>query len=157
MVTWGGWFQPMLEQAGIKGGDDYGAFIMPNVDASAGNNLIFETGPWCVAAHGRHQADAIKATEWFTSKEGQQKWIEVTGFTSARSDVSSVNPVDKEIDDTIKSGGHKLINRYWEATPHDIVEVAVDQFSKFMLKPGDPVPILQTIQKQADQTWASLS
>jgi multiple sugar transport system substrate-binding protein len=157
MVTWGGWFEPTLDGAGIKGGDDYGTFIMPNVNASAGNNLIFETGPWCVAQHGKRQADALKATEWFASQAGQQKWIATTGFTSARSDVPSANPVDKEIDQTISDGGYKLLNRYWEATPHDIVEVAVDQFSKFMLKPGNPMPFLQTIQKQADQTWASVS
>jgi multiple sugar transport system substrate-binding protein len=45
MVTWGTWFEPNLEAAGIKGGDDYGAFITPNIESSAGNNLIFETGP----------------------------------------------------------------------------------------------------------------
>jgi multiple sugar transport system substrate-binding protein len=157
MVTWGGWFEPTLEAAGIKGGEDYGTFITPNVDASAGNNLIFEAGPWCVAAKGKRREDALKATEWFASKAGQQKWIDVTGFTSARSDVPSANPVDKGIDDAIKAGGHKLLNRYWEATPHDIVEVAVDQFCKFMLKPGDPAAFLQTIQKQADQSWASVS
>jgi multiple sugar transport system substrate-binding protein len=50
-----------------------------------------------------------------------------------------------------------MLNRYWEATPHDIVEVAVDQFGKFMLKSGDPAPILETIQKQADQSWANVS
>jgi multiple sugar transport system substrate-binding protein len=156
MVTWGGWFEPMFEEAGIKGGDDYGAFITPNIDDAAGNNLIFETGPWCVGAHGKRADDALQATKWFASKEGQEKWIDVTGFTSARSDVPSANPVDKEIDETIKAGDYKLLNRYWEATPHDIVEVAVDQFGKFMLKSGDPAPILETIQKQADQSWASL-
>jgi ABC-type glycerol-3-phosphate transport system substrate-binding protein len=155
MVTWGGWIEPTFVAAGIKAGDDYGAFITPNIDDAAGNNLIFETGPWCVGARGKRLDDAMKATEWFASKAGQEKWIEVTGFTSARSDVPSANPVDKEIDETIESGDYKLLNRYWEATPHDIVEVAVDQFGKFMLKSGDPVPILDTIQKQADQSWAS--
>ena len=32
-------------------------------------------------------------------RQGQEQWIKVTGFTTARSDVPSVNPVDKEIDD----------------------------------------------------------
>jgi multiple sugar transport system substrate-binding protein len=157
MVTWGTWFEPNLDAAGMKGGDDYGAFITPNIESSAGNNLIFETGPWCVGARSQRLDDAIKATEWFASQEGQSKWIEVTGFTSPRSDVPSVNPVDKELDETIQSGDYTLLNRYWEATPHDIVELAVDQFGKFMLKGGDPVPILETIQKQADQSWAAVA
>ena len=80
MLTWGTWFEPTLEAAGIKGGDDYGAFVTPNIDASAGNNLIFETAPWCVAAKGKRKADAIKATEWFASKDGQASWIKTTGL-----------------------------------------------------------------------------
>jgi ABC-type glycerol-3-phosphate transport system substrate-binding protein len=157
MLTWGTWFEPTFEAAGIKGGDDYGAFVTPNIESSAGNNLIFETGPWCVGARGSRLEDAMKATEWFASKEGQTKWIEETGFTSPRADVPSANPVDQELDETIQSGDFTLLNRYWEATPHDIVELAVDQFGKFMLKPGDPVPILETIQKQADQSWAAVA
>jgi ABC-type glycerol-3-phosphate transport system substrate-binding protein len=157
MVTWGGWIEPSLIEAGIRPGDDYGAFVMPNIEADAGNNLIYETGPLCVAQNGKRREDAMKAASWFASKEGQEKWIEVTGFSSPRSDVASGNVVDQEVDKTITDGGFALLNRYWEATPHDIVEVAVDQFDKFMLKGGDPMPILQTIQKQADQSWASVS
>ena len=81
--------------------------------------------------------------------------MKATGFVSPRNDVPSQSPTDRELGATIVKGGYKQVNRYWEATPHDIVEVAVDQFDKFMLKGGDPVPILQTIQKQADKTWST--
>lgn len=157
MATFGSWLEPEFVAAGMKPNVDYGSFVMPNIAADAGNNLIFETAPLCVAQHGPRQADALKAAAWFASKAGQQEWIKATGFSTPRSDVTSGIAVDQDIDKTIKSGGYKLLNRYWEATPHDIVEVAVDQFAKFMLNPGDPMPILQAIQKQADQSWASLS
>ena len=129
MVTWGTWFEPTLEAAGIKGGDDYGAFMTPNIDDSAGDNLIFETAPWCVAAKRqaqgrRDQGDRVVRLQGRPGVVDQGP----PGFTSPRSDVPSANPVDKEIDETIQSGDYKLLNRYWEATPHDIVEVAVDQF-----------------------------
>ena len=97
----------------------------------------------------------MKALDYFMSRKGQATWVKATGFVSPRNDVPSSSPVDRELGATIQKGGYKQLNRYWEATPHDIVEVAVDQFDKFMLKGGDPLPILTTIQKQADKTWAA--
>jgi multiple sugar transport system substrate-binding protein len=90
------------------------------------------------------------------SKRGQTTWVNATGFVSPRNDVPSKSPVDRELATTIQRGGYRQFNRYWEATPHDIVEVAVDQFAKFMLKGGDPRQYLKTIQKQADKTWPSV-
>jgi multiple sugar transport system substrate-binding protein len=98
----------------------------------------------------------MKAQGYFMSKAGQEEWIKLTGFTSARNDVDSPSPVDKAITETMKSDGYAQVNRYWEATPHDIVEVAVDQFGKFMLHPGDPMPILQAIQTKADSVWPTV-
>ena len=157
MVTWGGWLEPSLIEAGIVPGTDYGAFVMPNIESDAGSNLIYETGPLCIAQNGKRRDDAVAAASWFASKAGQEKWIEVTGFSSPRSDVPSGNVVDQEVDKTITEGDYTLINRYWEATPHEIVEVGVDQFCKFMLEPGDPKPFLETIQQSADQAWSAVS
>lgn len=156
MLQWGTWLEPQLAAAGIKPGKDLGAFITPKIKPNVPNAVIFETGPLCVGAHGQHLEDAMKAIDWFASKEGQQKWIEITGFTSPRSDVNSPSPVDHELETTIRNGNYELVNRYWEATPHDIVEVAVDQFDKFMLHPNNPKAILETIQHQADQTWSQI-
>jgi multiple sugar transport system substrate-binding protein len=155
MVEIGTWYEATLIAADIKSGRDYGAFIMPNINPKAGKIVIFEVGPLLVAAHGSNKDDAMKAASWFMSKDGQQKWINLTGFMPARTGVKSSLPVDQELVRTVNKGHYKLLNRYWEATPHDIVEVAVDQFSKFMLHPDDPMSILNAIQHQADQTWSS--
>jgi ABC-type glycerol-3-phosphate transport system substrate-binding protein len=155
MVQIGTWFEPSLVAAGLKPGTDFGSFIMPNINPSAPKVVIYETGPLVVAQHGENKTDALKALDYFMSRKGQATWVKATGFVSPRTDVPSTSPVDRQLAGTILKGGYTQFNRYWEATPHDIVEVAVDQFDKFMLKGGDPVPILQTIQKQADKTWSS--
>jgi len=90
------------------------------------------------------------------SRAGQEAWIKATAFTSARSDVASPSPIDQQLLADMKTGSYQQINRYWEATPHDIVETAIDEFAKFMLHPGDPMPILQNIQKKADSVWATI-
>jgi multiple sugar transport system substrate-binding protein len=154
MVQIGTWFEPTLVSGGLKPGTDFGSFIMPNVNPAAPKVVIYETGPLVVAEHGANKADALKALDYFMSQKGQSNWVKATGFVSPRADVPSTSPVDRELGATIQKG-YTQFNRYWEATPHDIVEVAVDQFDKFMLKGGDPVPILTTIQKQADKTWST--
>ncbi|HEV8602285.1 MAG TPA: extracellular solute-binding protein [Gaiellaceae bacterium] len=156
MVQIGTWFEPSLAGAGLKPGVDFGSFIMPMINPNAPKVVIFESGPLVVAEHGSNKADAIKALDYFMSRQGQTAWVKATGFVSPRSDVRSTSPADRELTATIQGQGYRQLNRYWEATPHDIVEVAVDQFDKFMLKTGDPLPYLKTIQKQADKSWASL-
>ena len=154
MVELGTWYEPTLTGAGMKPGVDFDAFIFPNVKSGAGKTIIIESGPLCVAARGSHRDDAVKALGYFMSKEGQDAWIKYTGFTSARSDVSSPSPVDQQLVKSME--GYKQVNRYWEATPHDIVETAVDQFAKFMLHPNDPMSILEAIQKKADSVWPTV-
>jgi ABC-type glycerol-3-phosphate transport system substrate-binding protein len=154
MIEIGSWYEPTITATGLKPGVDYGAFIMPNMNPKAGKNVIFETGPLVVSAHGPNQAQALKAATYFMSKTGQQAWINATGFIPARNDVKASNVVDQQVAATVNTG-YNLIPRYWEATPFDIVNVAIDQFAKFMLHPGDPMPILSTIQSQADRSWAS--
>jgi ABC-type glycerol-3-phosphate transport system substrate-binding protein len=97
----------------------------------------------------------MEAADYLMWKDGQQAWINATGFIPARSDVKASNGLDQQMVAKV-AAGYTLIQRYWEDTPFDIVNVAIDQFAKFMLNPGDPTPILQTIQTQADRTWASM-
>lgn len=156
MVEIGSWYEPTLAAANLKAGQDFGAFLFPNVKEGIQNAVIIESGPLVVAAHGSHKDDAAKALGWFMSKAGQDAWIKATGFTSARSDVPSPSPVDQQLVQDMKAGNYQQVNRYWEATPHDIVETAIDEFAKFMLQPGDPMPILTAIQKKADSVWASV-
>lgn len=156
MVQIGTWFEPSLVAGGMKPGTDFGSFIMPMISPGQKKVVVFESGPLVVAQHGSKQSDAMKALDYFMSKQGQQAWVKATGFVSPRSDVPSASSVDRQLVGEIKNGGYRQLNRYWEATPHDIVEVAVDQFDKFMLHSGDPKPILETIQKQADASWKKL-
>ena len=156
MLQIGTWYEPTITGAGMKPGVDYGGFIFPNAKSGIQNNIIIESGPLVVAANGPHKSDAVNSLGWFMSKAGQEAWIKATAFTSARSDVASPSPIDQQLLADMKAGGYKQINRYWEATPHDIVETAIDEFAKFMLHPGDPMPILQNIQKKADSVWATI-
>lgn len=154
MLQIGTWYEATMIAAGLKPGRDYKGFIWPNRSSGVGNHVIFESGPMVVAEHGAHRADAIRSLDWFMSKAGQQEWNRITGFTSARTDVPSTSSVDIALEATVKSGGYKLLNRYWEATPNQIANAACNEFDKFMLNPSDPAAILAAIQPQAAQVWS---
>ncbi len=156
MAEMGTWYEPTLTSAGLKPGVDYGAFILPNIKPGVQNTIVVESGPLCVATHGRHKGNAEKAVSWFMSKEGQQQWVKLTGFISARSDVPPSSPVDQQIIADMKSGNYQQVGRYYESTPHDIVQTAIDEFQKFMLHPGDPTSILNAIQTKADSVWKAV-
>lgn len=156
MVQMGTWFESNFTAAGMKPDLDYGAFLFPMMKSSTKPTVVLETSSLCVAEHGKHKADAAKALGWFMSKKGQQAWVKRTAFISARSDVAATTPVDQKIMQDIKSGGYQEVNRFYEATPNDIVLAANDGFQKFLLHPGDPMPILETIQSQADPVWQSM-
>jgi multiple sugar transport system substrate-binding protein len=156
MVEIGSWYGPTLVSANLAPGQDFGAFLFPNIKDGIQNTVVIESGPLVAAAHGSHKDDAAKSLGWFMSKAGQETWIKATGFTSARADVSSPSPVDQQLIQDMKNGSYQQVNRYWEATPHDIVETAIDEFARFMLQPGDPMSILTAIQKKADSVWASV-
>jgi multiple sugar transport system substrate-binding protein len=156
MAEMGTWYEATITAAGMKPGVDYDAFIMPNIKPGVQNTIVIESGPLCVATHGRHKDSAEKALAWFMSKEGQQEWVKLTGFISGRSDVPATSPVDQKIMAAMKAGNYQQVSRYFEGTPNDIVQTALDEFQKFMLHPGDPKPILNAIQSTADSVWKTL-
>lgn len=156
MAEMGTWYEATFAGAGLKPGVDYGAFIFPNVKPGIQNTIVIESGPLCVAEHGRHKDSATKALAYFMSKEGQQEWVKLTGFISGRSDVPSPSPVHQQITTAMTSGKYQQVSRYFEATPNDIVLTAIDEFQKFMLHPGDPTSILNAIQTKADSVWKTV-
>lgn len=156
MVQMGTWFESNFTQAGLKPGVDYDAFPFPMMKSGAKNTVVIETSSLCAAAHAKQKSDAARAIGWFMSKAGQEAWVKTTNFISARSDVPATTPVDQKVMTTLKSGGYQQVNRFYEATPNDIVLAANDQFQKFLLHPGDPMPILEAIQTKADAVWKTM-
>jgi hypothetical protein len=47
-----------------------------------------------------------------------------------------------------------VLNRYWEATPTEICEKAVDKFAEFVLNPSRVDMILADLDKIADEYWS---
>ena len=145
-----------VNKAGIQEGKDWGMFVVPNKTAGLPPSVIFEAGPLLVAKNSETHDTAVKAATYWMSKDGEQRWADLTGFLVANSDAKL--PADKEVaklNDAISQGHYKLLGRYWESTPSPIAEAAVDEISKFVLDPNSAADVMQNLQKIADDYWAA--
>src|SRR6185436_13155237 len=135
-------------------GTGYDSFIMPNVNDGLPNVLFFETGPMLVSANGARKDDALKVADWWMSVDAQTEWCGLQGFSSPNAKVALENPVANHVATLIADGDYQLLQRYWEATPPDIVETAVDELSKFVTNAGTAEEVLGAIQQKAVEVWA---
>ncbi len=155
MIPIGEWYSASLVEGGLEPGTGYDAFIMPNVNADVPNVLFFETGPLIVSANGKRKDDALKVAEWWMTADAQKLWCSLMGFSTPNASVQLDNPVSNNVAAQIADGKYLALQRYWEATPPDIVEAAVDELARFVLNPGDAADVLKAIQKNADTVWKS--
>ena len=155
MIPIGDWYSSTLVGGGMKPGEDYDAFIMPNKTDGLPAALFFEAGPLLVGENSPNKEAGMKAVDWWMSVPAQNKWSELAGFTSANANADPANVVGAGIQKWISDNNATYVQRYWEATPPDIVEVAVDEFGRFITDPTTMDQVLETIQAKADEVWAA--
>ncbi|MDR3473171.1 MAG: extracellular solute-binding protein [Devosia sp.] len=154
MVLVGTWYVGTLTGAGMAA-DDIGAFIMPNEKADMKPALIVESGPLLLAANSAQKADALKVADYWMSAPAQQAWVEAQDFPPINKDVKAKSPLISAIAKTIADGNYNQINRFWEATPPDIAEAAVDEIGNFMVHPDTADQVEKNLQTLADKYWSS--
>jgi ABC-type glycerol-3-phosphate transport system substrate-binding protein len=154
MVLSGTWFNTSLTQDGLKDGQDYGMFVVPNV---AGNlpktTVAFESGPLCSLAKAPDPAANAKYMQWWLQPAPQEKWANSRGDVSANPTVTIPDPGLNSIAKTATGDQVALANRYFEATPPEVLTAALDAFGAFMVNPSSYQTQLANIQKAADDYW----
>ncbi|ALS25588.1 ABC transporter substrate-binding protein [Paenibacillus sp. 32O-W] len=155
MFVMGDWYNGVLMGQGLKPGEDYGAFILPPIRPEAGNNIIFETGALLISEHSKDRDNAIEASKHLFETDVSGTWTSTIGVAplvpGVQSDNSVINDIMKEVDEK----DYRLLPRYWEGTPTEICEYAVDQFVRFMFNPDEYKNVLETIEAKASSYWSS--
>lgn len=157
MALMGTWYlNSTLTPNGVSE-ENVGAFILPSHNAAAGKNIILEITPILTSRKARNQEAIAEAVDFWMSPEGNSQFGRLLNTYPAnpQSDVSYLSPVKVELADMINNDGYRLLNRYWEATPTPICEVAVDQFARFVINPRSLDEVLQELDKVADAYWAA--
>jgi multiple sugar transport system substrate-binding protein len=157
MYLIGDWAYANLKKGGLEPGSGFGAFIMPNVEASLPPAVIIEAAPIVLSKQGAAKADVAGFAEWWMSAEAAEAWGKFASLNIGNPKVAKPNAVVASIAEQAAKMKAKPITRYWEASPSDIVLPAVEQFNKFMVSPTPAVAeaCMATIDKVAREYWAS--
>lgn len=155
MGNWGTWFNTSMTQAGMKPGEDYGMFFIPNQNPQSGKtSLLFESGPLCMLDKAPDREASMNYLKWWVGPTAQDKWANSRGDVSGNPKVKIPDPGLQEVTQKAGSDGYALYNRYFEATPAPILTAALDAFGAFVVNPADYQKQLETIQKAADEYWS---
>ena len=89
------------------------------------------------------------------SAPAQQAWVDAQDFPPVNKDVKAKSALISDLVKEINDGNYNQINRFWEATPPEIAEAAVDELGDFMLNPDSYPQVQENLQALADKVWAS--
>ncbi len=155
MINFGTFLSGQLNAVDMVSGTDYDFFLIPNVNPDLPQtSLIFETGPMCTAMGAENETSALQYAEWWMTDEAQTAWANARGDVSFNPKALVQDRLLSELNEQSASGDYMLLERYFEATPTPVLTAALDGFSAFVTNPGDPMPILETIEAEADAYWA---
>jgi len=154
MIDFGTWYAGNLAGAGMTT-DDYGMFVIPAVDDSLGTTPVaVESGPMCVAENSDQKDMGLAYSSWWMSDTAQSAWNTAHGDVAFNPKATVSDPALAEIGTEVAGADYTLYDRFFEAMPTPIMNVAIEQFGAFIANPGDPTPILETIQAEADKYWS---
>jgi multiple sugar transport system substrate-binding protein len=155
MIPIGTWFQQQFLAQDLVPGEDYDAFILPNVNPDLDRNvMIIESGAIVLPAEGQNLDATRELAAWWLQPDAQTRWSGLLGDAPFNPKVEVENPVLSGLVTTVGDNDYELLQRYWEASPAPIVENAVDELARFMLNPGDYMSVLESIQGIAEEEWA---
>lgn len=156
MVINGTWFNTSMTQRGLRQGEDYGFFFIPNVDPSLPKrSLIFESGPLCSLRKAPDPDASMKYLKWWITPAAQEKWANARGDVSGNPKVKVADPELDKVTKEAASNENRLILRYFEAAPAPVLTEALSGFDKFLNEPGSYMDVLENIQKVNEDYWKS--
>ena len=156
MILCGTWYYSSVLIANGVPEEKIGAFILPSHNPKAGKVVILEAMPILISENAPNLEAAKKVADWLMGPEGNAFLAEmITSFPAImKSDASYLPQIKIDLMNTIVDENYTIVNRYWEATPTPICEVAVDKFAEFVLDPDSLDKVLADLDTIADEHWS---
>ncbi|MCP4756700.1 MAG: extracellular solute-binding protein [Proteobacteria bacterium] len=158
-APFGDWYGGILQRQGLKPGRDFDLFVPPAITPAGEGAIVLEISPLVAGKNSPGKDLAKKWFEWYgTSRRAA---VYLWDNLKTRPTLHVTPDLMKEKDPTlvkeqllVKSYPKKLI-RFWEATPVEIVEYAVDEFYRMLADSDRYMEVLDNIEKKAKKTWPS--
>ena len=156
MYLMGDWAIQNIIEGGMKPGQDFDAFIMPNIVASLPPAVINEGSPIVVSKRGFKDPAVKSFIAWWVTEPAAAQWAKIASLYIGNLKAPKPNVIVEEDAKVLAAEKARVYPRYWEASPSDIVLPAVEQFNKFMVTPTPQVgdQVMAAIDKIASDYWA---
>lgn len=156
MLPIGSWnYGTLVNSYHLDPESDFGLFVIPNVNPDLPKtSVVVETVPLCQTQDGPNSDDASEVMNWWNSPDAATIWAQERKDLPGNPAAETGDPLVDEVSAKANDGSFTLVNRYYDAIPSELLAVANDAFSDFMVHPDDPAATLQTIADAADAYWA---
>ncbi|MBJ3811155.1 ABC transporter substrate-binding protein [Streptomyces flavofungini] len=153
MLPCGTWLGSTLTAAGGKPGKNIGAFVLPMADPAARPAVIFESSALVATVKGPDRTEALKATGYWLHPTVLKTFSHTLQDGCPNPRVPAANPVIASLAEKVRGDRLRLLNRFWEQGPPELVEATVDDLAGFLLNPSSYRKVLRTMQERADDAW----
>ncbi|GGA34726.1 ABC transporter substrate-binding protein [Paenibacillus physcomitrellae] len=137
---------------GMEPGTDIDAFVLPSMNGGKGT-IFFEASPIVVTEASASKEQALAALRSFYKPATQTVMVNDHGIANI-STISVDNQTIRHIlDMTGDSAHYQLMLRFYENTPEDLRNTALDELSRFMYSGADIDDVLNAIQAKADKVF----
>lgn len=144
----------MTKDFGMVEGENMDSFVVPAMDGGK-RTIFFEAAPLCVSANSAQKDVALDTLKNWFDVEVQTAFNEECGYTNT-SKVKVDGPVSQEIiEQTGDADNYQLVLRYYESTPAELRDFALDELMKFQLQDATAEETLAAIQVEADKTFGN--
>ena len=152
----GDWAIGLVEETGMKAGDDFGAFILPNMDAALPPSVILEGGPIVLSKAALDKPHVVDALRYFVSVDGANIWAEASGNSLGNMNATPPNELVAKINQDVAENNTLSFERWWEAVPADLQGELVAEFNRFMVDPtmDTAEDVMANIQSLNAAYWA---
>ncbi len=152
----GDWAVGLVEAAGMKSGEDFSAFIVPNMDPKLPSSTILEGAPLVLSVAGMKDPDTLAGLEFFVSVDGANAWAKASGNSIGNANAEAPNAIVEKINADVAEKGTIAIDRWWEAVPAELQGEFVAEFNRFMLDPtmDTAEQVMSNLQSLNEEYWA---
>ncbi|MFJ4686917.1 ABC transporter substrate-binding protein [Streptomyces sp. NPDC091377] len=153
MMPIGTWLGSTLAGAGGEPGSTVDAFVLPMQSGGARPSTIFESSALVSTVKGPDRTEALRAAGAWTHPRVMTAFAHSLQDGSPNPTVPAANSIIAGIAGTVRDRKVRLLNRFWELGPPELVEATVDDLAGFMLDPSSYRGVLRTMQDRADEAW----
>lgn len=142
----------LVKEYGMVAGEDIGTFVLPSMNDHK-KVVFFEVTPLCVAKSSKDKESGKEVIRSWFKKDHQTVLTAMTNNVNT-SEVQTDNAcVNEMISYSTDTENYQMILRYYENTPEEIRNVALDQLMKFELGNAGVDEVLKAIQAKADEVF----